>query len=447
MKSEARIKIAQFGEGNFLRSFSDLYFDTLNREGGNYGVNIIKPIPNGSLESFKLQNNKYHVVLRGVKDGQAREEALEVSSVDEVISPFDDPERYYALAEDPALVLVVSNTTEAGITFDGSDKFDDFSGITFPAKLTKFLYKRFSSGLGGLYILPVELIENNADELYRCVDAYIKLWALPEEFKIWNDRENYYCNTLVDRIVSGYPRDEAARKHIFELIGKEDALVSVAEPFGLWAVEKKGEIDKYIKEGSHNIDVVLTNDIGYYKKRKVRVLNGSHTNLVAAGLIQGKSTVAECMLDPDLHGFFKSALDEIIPFVSSNTEMTRRFAADVEERFFNPHLNHRLSDIALNSISKWRARNLPAFRDYYNKNGRTPKALTVGFSYLMYLYKTRYDELHDNKEYLDFFREERSVSEFMRDEKVWGEDLAAYKGFLEAVEENIARLGRGEKLL
>lgn len=442
------IKIAQFGEGNFLRSFADLYFETLNGEGGEYSVSVIQPIPSPAiLQKFRAQDNRYHVVLRGMSGGGTVEDVYGVSVIDQVFSPFDDRESYDNLACDKDLKIIVSNTTEAGICFNDADRFDDFEKITYPAKLTKFLYKRFHSGLDGVYLMPVELIENNADELYRCVDKYITLWGLPKEFREWNDTKNFYCNTLVDRIVSGYPRDETTKSHLCELIGENDGLMSVAEPFGLWAVEKKGRIEKYIKEGRHNIDVVLTDNIAYYKKRKVRVLNGSHTNLVPVGLSLGAMTVYDCMTDRRLYKFFKDSLDEIIPFVSDNTAMTKQFAADVEERFFNPFLNHQLTSIALNSISKWRARVLPTFRDYYEKNCRIPEKLTVGFSYLMFLYKTRYDELKDDQVYIDFFENGGDIYEFMRDITVWGEDLTAYRDFYETVSRSIMRIENGEVLI
>ncbi len=442
------IKIAQFGEGNFLRSFADLYFETLNGEGGEYSVSVIQPIPSPAiLQKFRAQDNRYHVVLRGMSSGGTVEDVYGVSVIDQVFSPFDDRESYDNLACDKDLKIIVSNTTEAGICFNDADRFDDFEKITYPAKLTKFLYKRFHSGLDGVYLMPVELIENNADELYRCVDKYITLWGLPKEFREWNDTKNFYCNTLVDRIVSGYPRDETTKSHLCELIGENDGLMSVAEPFGLWAVEKKGRIEKYIKEGRHNIDVVLTDNIAYYKKRKVRVLNGSHTNLVPVGLSLGAMTVYDCMTDRRLYKFFKDSLDEIIPFVSDNTAMTKQFAADVEERFFNPFLNHQLTSIALNSISKWRARVLPTFRDYYEKNCRIPEKLTVGFSYLMFLYKTRYDELKDDQVYIDFFENGGDIYEFMRDITVWGEDLTAYRDFYETVSRSIMRIENGEVLI
>ena len=457
------IKILQYGEGNFLRTFVDVYFDTLNKNGqGRYAVNIVKPITFGSLERFEKQKNKYHIVLRGMENGHAVENVYKVDSLEQVIDPFNDYEKYIALAKAPELKIIVSNTTEAGICYNKSDKMDDFDGITYPAKLTKFLFERFSVGLDGVYLLPVELIDNNADELKKCVDKYIELWGLPETFKRWNDEQNFYCNTLVDRIVSGYPRDEETKSHLETLIGEKDELVSIGEPFGLWAIEKKGNIAEYIKEGVHNIEVVLTDDIGYYKKRKVRVLNGSHTNLVPAALTLGAVTVYDCMVDKKLSGFVERTLkEEIIPYVSSDIAATTIFANSVKDRFMNPFLNHQLVSISLNSISKWRARVLPSFKDYYAEHGKIAPNLTVGFSYLMALYSgvekqakkymvkvsNRAIELKDDLPYLEYFASKNSIANFMSDVSVWGEDLTVYEGFVETVLGNVEKIRKGMCLL
>ena len=454
------IKVVQFGEGNFLRTFADAYFDTLNKEGlGEYEVNIVKPVTFGSLEKFEKQKNKYHIVLRGSVGGKAVEDVYKIDVLNSVISPFEDYESYIALAKDADLKIIVSNTTEAGIRFDAGDKKDDFEHMTFPAKLTLFLFERFVSGLGGVYLMPVELIDDNADELKKCVDKYIALWNLPEAFAAWNDTENYYCNTLVDRIVSGYPRDEETREHVYSLIGEKDELAAVGEPFGLWAVENKGDISKYVKEGRHNIDVVLTDDIKYYKNRKVRVLNGSHTNLVPLGLWLGKETVYDCMQDEKLSAFISETLArEIIPFVSDDITATTEFAENVKERFRNPYLNHRLTSIALNSISKWRARVLPSFKDYYAKHGEIPQNLTKGFACLMAMYKLTEKkadgvyaaelpcgeiEMHDDEKYLGYFANGGCVIEFMKDESVWGEDLTKYKDFASTVKGIVKSLRGG----
>ena len=457
------IKIVQFGEGNFLRTFVDAYFDALNKnDGGMYEVNIVKPITFGSLERFEKQNNKYHIVLRGVENGKAVENVYAIDSLAAVIDPFADQEAYYALAKDAEVKIIVSNTTEAGICFNETDNINGFEQITYPAKLTKFLYERFQAGLDGVYLLPVELIDHNADELKRCVDAYISLWKLPAAFQKWNDEQNFYCNTLVDRIVSGYPRDEETKAHLTELICAQDDLVSIGEPFGLWAVEKKGNIAEYIKEGVHNIEVVLTNDIGYYKKRKVRVLNGSHTNLVPAGLMLGAETVYDCMVSEKLSAFVENTLkEEIIPFVSDDIAATTAFADSVKERFLNPYLNHQLLSISLNSISKWRARVLPSFQDYYARYQTLPHYMTIGFSYLMALYakiekdggryvvklQNRVLEWKDDLPYLEYFAAKNSIKDFMSDTAIWGEDLTAYAGFYEEVAKNVEKIDKGDVLI
>lgn len=456
------IRILQFGEGNFLRTFVDAYFDTLNREGGHYAVDIVKPIPLGNLDAFRRQDNRYHIVLRGVENGQPVEKVHPIEVIDRVLDPFADEEGFFALTEDPELTLIVSNTTEAGITFCDSDPADGFAQVTYPAKLTRLLYRRYTAGLPGVYLLPVELIENNADELYRCVDRYITLWGLPEAFRQWNNTQCVYCNTLVDRIVSGRPRDEETAAHLQELIGAPDELVSVGEPFGLWVVENKGDIARYLPTGMHNIEVVLTDDIGYYKKRKVRVLNGSHTNLVAAGLWLGCETVYDCMVHPRLSAFLEATLqEEIIPFVSADTKATGAFASDVKERFLNPYLNHQLTGIALNSISKWRARDLCSFADYYRTHGCIPTHLTVGFAYLMAVYTsvrrqgdgfvavlpTREIPLQDDPAYLGYFADGGSITGFMQKAEVFGEDLTAYEGFAATVEQQVAAIREGSVLV
>ncbi len=457
------IKVVQFGEGNFLRTFVDYYFDNLNAKGYDYSVSIVKPIPFGNLDSFKKQNNKYHVILRGMENGSEVEKVYKVNSVHEVIDPFNEMDKFYNLAVNPDLKIIVSNTTEAGICYNGSDDFNGFEKISYPAKLTKFLLKRFEAGLGGVYLMPVELIDNNATELQKCVNAYIKLWNLGEDFSKWINEECYFSNTLVDRIVSGYPRDNVTKAHLTELIGEEDNLMSVGEPFGLWAVENKGNIKDYIVEGFNGIDVVVTDNITYYKKRKVRVLNGSHTNLVPAGLWLKKTTVDECMTDSVLYKFLNDTLEnEIIPFVSNDINSTSEFANSVKERFFNRFLNHQLISISLNSISKWRARVLPSFKDYYEKFGKIPTNLTIGFSYLMAVYTSLTKgedgkfyanlpsgavEFKDDAPYLEYFANGGSVENFMKDTAVWGEDLTKYSEFLNAVDSNLKTIKSGKNIL
>ncbi|MCQ2742466.1 MAG: tagaturonate reductase [Bacilli bacterium] len=454
------IRIAQFGEGNFLRTFVDAYFDTLNKEGADYRVTIIKPITFGNLEAFKKQNNKYHIVLRGMDDGEAVENVYEISSIENTIDPFADEESFYSLAVDPTLKMVVSNTTEAGIVFKKEDKMDDeLANISYPAKLTKFLLKRYEAGLPGLYLLPVELIPDNGEALEKAVSSYIELWGLDKGFKEWNETKNHYCSTLVDRIVSGHPRDEATQAHINCLIGEDDALSSIGEPFGLWVVENKGDVSSLIKDGRHNIDVVISNNVAYYKKRKVRVLNGSHTNLVPLALLSGKVTVYDCMVDSEFSRFVDDTLKfEIVPFVSDDIAETTKFADSVKDRFMNPYLNHQLTSISLNSVSKWKERVLPSFKDYYKANGKIPNNIVKGFAGLVALYsRIRKDggryvanvpgreiELKDDARYLEYFANKGSIKGFMEDTSIWGEDLTEYNDFLDAVTTLVEFINKGD---
>jgi len=455
------IKIVQFGEGNFLRTFVEAYFDTLNKEGKDeYEVNIIKPIIFGDLKKFEKQNNKYHIVLRGSKDGKDVEDIYHIDCVKNAISPFENIDAYYSLANDPEVKIIVSNTTEAGICFNSNDKLDNFEGMTYPAKLTLFLLERFKADLDELYVLPVELIENNAGELERCVKEYISLWDLGDSFLKYVNENVFFCNTLVDRVVSGYPRDEEVRNHLYSLIGKTDELISIGEPFGLWTIEDKGNIHKYIKEGTHNIEVILTKNIQYYKKRKVRILNGSHTNLVPICLWHGKENVFDTMVDKKTRAFIDNSLNEIIPYVSSDINATRKYADDVMERFLNPFINHQLTSIALNSISKWKARDLPSFIDYYNDKKEIPHYLTIGFSYLANQYMnikkiddkyfvdlpTRRIEVKDDLSNMEYFFT-HSLEDFMKDTSLWGIDLTTFKNFAEEVKKNISLIKEGKSLI
>lgn len=444
------LKIAQFGEGNFLRAFADLYFETI----GGFEIHVIKPRPGKISEAFAAQHNRYHVILRGVEGGCAAERAYEVGSIKDVIDPFEDRQAYDALAREEYLRIILSNTTEAGICFCAADRMDDFSHMTFPGKLTLFLYERFRAGQGGVYLLPMELIDNNADTLFACVEQYISLWQLPDAFRQWNKEQNFYCNTLVDRIVSGYPQDSETQAHLETLLGTQDRLMTVAEPFGLWVIEEKGALASLLPTGKHNIELLLTNDVTPYKKQKVRVLNGSHTSLVAVGLLHGMKTIYDCMQEPSVSAFVRRMLEEeIIPLVPGS----EAFAEAVLERFENPYLNHKLTNIVLNSISKWRARVLPSFRESYIRTGHIPQYLTLGFSYLMALYAAvRKDDtgyysgkipVSDDLPYLDFFAEGGSVLEFLKRTDVWGEDLTAYAHFANTVLSNVAAIHRGEELL
>lgn len=449
------IKLVQFGEGNFLRAFVDYMIDIANEKGvfdGN--IAILKPISFGSLERFKTQENLYTVILRGKENGKVLDESRIITSVEKAIDCETEYEEFMALAELPELRFVVSNTTEAGITLDENDNFEGLPS-TYPGKLTKFLFERFNAFGGdkdkGLIMLPVELIEDNGKKLKECVLALAEVWNLGAEFTAWVNESNIFCSTLVDRIVTGYPRNEADA--ICEKLGYKDELLDVGEPFALWVIESDKDISEELPLDKIGLPVVFTNNQRPYRERKVRVLNGAHTSSVLAGYLYGLDIVRDCMNDSVMGKFIrKVVMDEIVPQVNLPIEEVKAFADSVFERFENPFIDHALLSISLNSVSKWKARVLPSFKDYYKNNGELPKLITFSFAALLAFYSSndlREDGLyakrangenyviHDDKAVLEFFAQNVNTPDFI--EKVckntafWGEDLTAYNGFSEAV--------------
>jgi tagaturonate reductase len=379
------MKVLQFGQGNFLRTFADVYFETLNQEGLDYQVYVATAIPHENLEAFRRQGNRYHVVLRGSQGGQPVEQVLPVTCLQEVIDPFLEPEAFYALAEDPELKLIVSNTTEAGIQFHSQDSFEGFADITFPAKVTKFLYRRFQAGQPGIYLLPVELIDDNGIALKRCVKTLARLWKLGERFETWLDEACVFTSTLVDRIVTGYPRDEA--EAIWQKLGYEDRLLVTGEPFALWVIESEKDISGELPLPDCGLPVIFTDNQKPYKQRKVRILNGAHTSFVPAAFLCGYDYVLDAMNDPMILTFMQKTLyDEVIPTLSLPKEDLMAFAEAVTGRFKNPYIKHGLLSICLNSVSKWRARCMPSLLGYVEREHKMPEHLTFSLAALMALY-------------------------------------------------------------
>lgn len=458
-KTERPIKVIQFGEGNFLRAFVDYMIDVANEAGvfdGN--IAIVKPISFGSLEMFEKQDNLYTVVLRGKENGQTVNDSRIVTSVSKVMDCKDDYKDYMGLAKLDTLRFVVSNTTEAGIVLDKNDSMEGLP-TTYPGKLTKFLYERYIAFDGdmnkGLIILPVELIENNGGKLKECVLALCDCWRLPETFKKWILEACVFCSTLVDRIVTGYPRNEVAA--ICEELGYQDNLVDVGEPFGLWVIESDKDISKELPLDQAGLPVVFTDNQKPYRERKVRVLNGAHTSSVLAGYLYGLDIVRDCMHDEIMGKFIRQVvMEEIVPQVPLPLEEVKAFAASVFERFENPFIDHALLSISLNSVSKWKARVLPSFKDYVANEGELPRLITFSLAALLAFYSTddlregtlyakRADgttyEIHDDAHVLEFFAENsgKEAEEFVKaalsNEVFWGEDLTAYERMKETVTE------------
>ena len=415
---KAKERIIQFGEGGFLRGFVDYFFQKLNDKGLFEGsVVVVQPIKTGMCDMLTAQNCEYNLFLRGVDNGKVVDEHTHIDVISRCINPYKDYEEYLSLAKNPDFRFIVSNTTEAGIVYEDDNKLSDAPANSFPAKLTALLYERFKAGLPGFIILSCELIDHNGEELLKCCKKYALKWELGEDFGLWLERENSFCSTLVDRIVTGFPRDE--HKALEERIGQSDNMMDTAEIFHLWVIQGNHEDELPLQKAGFN--VVWTDNVDPYKKRKVRILNGAHTSMVLAARLYGLETVGECMKDEKVSSLLrKSVFEEIIPTIG-DTEDNRKFGEAVFERFANPFIKHQLLSIVLNSVSKFRARVLPTILEYKAKNGQYPKILSFSFAALIAFYKT--DEANDGEEIIKFMKN-ASVADILKREDYWGEDLS-----------------------
>ncbi len=452
-------RMLQFGEGNFLRAFVDYFVDEMN-EKANFNTKVIlcQPIEQGLTDMINQQEGLYTLILRGNENGEKVIKKRVISSVSRCINPYSDYESFLEIAKSEDLRFISSNTTEAGIVFNEKCKFSDAPPSSFPAKLTRFMYERFTSfnSAKGFVILSCELIDDNGKELERCVLEYAKLWNLSDEFIIWIKNENVFCSTLVDRIVTGFPRNEA--KGICAELGYNDNLLDTAETFGFWVIEGPDSLKEELPFAEAGLPVIITNDHTPYKKRKVRILNGAHTSMVLGAYLAGQDIVRDCMKDEVIKNFMnKTILKEIIPVLTLPKEELLDFANSVSYRFNNPFIDHELLSIALNSTAKWKARVLPSLKEYVALKGDLPKCMTASLAFYIAFYKgIRIEngaligirnnndyQIKDDKEVLEFFYShkddsiENLVKSVLSNKDFFGEDLTEIDGLYELVCENM----------
>jgi tagaturonate reductase len=384
-------RVLQFGEGNFLRAFVDWMLERMNRAGVFNGrAVLIQPIAQGLADAINAQDGLYTVVLRGRQDGHIVDSRELVAAVSRCVDPYRDFEAFLACAAAPDIRFVVSNTTEAGIRTDPADTLTARPAPSFPGKLTQLLYARFVAFGGdparGWVMLPCELIERNGDNLRRAVEETARRWELPAVFLQWLDIACLFTNTLVDRIVTGHPRDEVAA--LEAALGYEDRLLVAAEVFHAWVIESPRNLESELPLREVGLDVVFTGDVGPYRERKVRILNGAHTMTVLAAYLAGLNTVGDCMNDAQFRAFIERGIaEEILPTLKLPAGELESFARSVAERFANPFIKHQLLSIALNSVSKFKARILGTILDYHNLRGTLPPRLVFSLAALIAFYR------------------------------------------------------------
>lgn len=404
MLEEGTEKFIQFGEGNFLRGFADCFIDILNeKEGFSAKVAVIQPIETGRIGEINRQEGLYTLYLRGLDKGRVRNEKRVISCISRGIDPYREYEAFLELAGREDIEYILSNTTEAGIVYDESCRFEDRPPVSFPAKLTRLLYERFkiSKGGKGYVILSCELIDDNGKKLKECVIKHSRAWKLDKTFEEWLEKENLFCSTLVDRIVTGYPKDA---ENYEEENGYRDSLLDTAEYFGLWVIEGPVSLAEKLPFAKAGLPVLVTEDHTSYKKRKVRILNGAHTAMVPVAILAGRKIVRESMENEQIGRFVKDMIyEEVIPAIDLPRQELIQFAEDVFDRFSNPFIDHQLRDIALNSISKWTARVKPSMKDYIRINGELPHRIVFALAALIAFYKT--GDIRDDRAVCDFFNE------------------------------------------
>lgn len=452
------VKVIQFGEGNFLRAFVDWQIDKMNNEADfNGSVAVVQPLESGLIDMLNNQDCLYTLYLQGIQNGKAIKTHKIIDCIDRAINPYRDYDKYLELAEIPTVRFIISNTTESGIVFEEDDKLEGGCQKGYPSKLTALLYHRFKTFNGaadkGLNIIPCELIDRNGEKLKEIVLKYADFWNLGEDFVNWINTANTFFCSLVDRIVSGYPRDTI--EEVRNELGYEDNLVNVGEIFHLWVIEGPQSLKEELPIEKAGLNVKVVDDMTPYRTRKVRILNGPHTAMVPVAYLYGLETVGEAVNDEVIGKYIKELIfDEIVPTLDLPHDELVQFGNDIIERFKNPYVKHYLMSIALNSMSKYKTRDLPSLTEYLKRKGELPKKLVFSLAALIEFYKGKRGEenikLADDDHILELYKilwseydgsEEglkKLVTAVLEYDKNWGMDLNEIEGLTDAATKNLA---------
>ncbi|AUQ24081.1 tagaturonate reductase [Dickeya zeae] len=451
-------RVIQFGEGNFLRAFIDWQLDLLNEHTDlDAGIVVVRPIDTDFPPALDTQDGLYTTIIRGLNEqGDAVREPRLIRSVNREINVYRQFDEYLALAHDANIRFVFSNTTEAGISYHADDKLTDTPPASFPAKLTRLLFERFNHFNGaadkGWVLLPCELIDYNGEKLKELVLRYAAQWALPAAFTTWLNEHNTFCSTLVDRIVTGYPRNEVDA--LQQELGYQDTFLDTAEYFYLFVIQGPQWLAEELRLNQLKLNVRIVDDIKPYKERKVAILNGAHTALVPVAFLAGLDTVGESMNDAQIGKFVETTIaEEIVPVLDLPHDELMSFAEAVLSRFRNPFIQHQLLSIALNGMTKFRTRILPQLLMYRERHNALPKRLTFALAALIAFYRgERNDDrypLQDDAHWLERYEVLWSgvragttslaqvVNVVLSDAEHWEQDLTLVPGLAALVTEQL----------
>lgn len=406
-------RVIQIGDGNFIRGFIGWMVYKMNQTSNFNGKIVsIQATPKGKVvPKLNRQNGLFTLILRGIDHGKTTEKRHVIDSINRGISPYTNWSEVLKVAEAADIEFLFSNTTEAGIRYEKEVYLENTSPLLFPGKIVALLYHRFVHFKGkkdkGWIIIPCELIENNGDELRRICLQIIQDWKLSDSFTQWLDEACTFCNTLVDRIVPGYPKDED--EDLFKQLGYTDQLVTVAEPYHLFVIEGPSYVEEKLPFKMAGLNVHF-DKISSYRELKVKLLNGPHTMLATIGLLSGAESVSEGMAYDTLSTFINNALvkEVCLTLKPSEKEKSISYIGQVFDRFANPFLFHRLADISLNSYSKFKVRIWPSIYAYRNRFKKNPKRLVFAFAALLHFFKGVQEgnayEIKDDLDVINKFR-------------------------------------------
>ena len=453
------LRILQFGGGNFLRAFTDWMIDILNEQTSfRAAVAIVKPTEAGDYTELRMQEGLFHVDLTGIRAGQLIQEHRLISCVQAIIHPYDAYEAYLATARQAEMRFIFSNTTEAGIVFEEVPFPDSHCPQNFPAKLSAWLYQRYKHFKGhpdrGCILLPLELIEQNGAALKSCVLQYAAHWQLETAFSTWITQHNVFCNSLVDRIVSGYPSEQADA--IQQELGFVDPLLVAGEYYHSWVIEASHDIRHELPFHQTDLHVHFVEDLTAYREIKVRILNGAHTAMVPVGYLSNIQTVREAMEHPKLGTFVEKLLQtEVMPSLDFSEQEVQAYIRDVLDRFRNPAIQHRLLSISLNAVSKFRTRLLPSLLAYEQTYKKLPKHIVFAFASLIRFYQGQWKgqsiPLQDEASVLAFFEQSWAACDESPDsllvlckqvlgqKSFWNTDLNEVAGLAKALADHLYR--------